>query len=138
MSEDLAYAAGLIDGEGCIGTYYNKVHKNYQLRVSVEMCEREGLDHLANLFGGKWYYKQKRAPRRGIYCWMVFNSEAERCLKALYPHLKVKKKHAEAALLGDWHSYNRSNPLTEAEKIIRKEINIKIKSYNERGYYEIK
>lgn len=138
MSLELAYAAGLIDGEGCIGTYWNKVYKNYQLRITVEMVDPEGLEHLHSLFGGRFYYKpaNKSANRRARHLWMVFNSEAESALNKLLFYLKIKNKQASIALTCDWHSFNSNNPLTTEELNKRHEANERIKQYNKRGFNE--
>lgn len=135
LSEALAYAAGLIDGEGCIGTYWNSVHRNFQLRITVEMTEKVGLEHLEGLFGGKWYFKPAKTPRKARHLWMIFNSKAENAIKQLLPYLKVKKEHAETALKADWTSF-KGKRLTEVQKQIREGVNITLKELNERGYYQ--
>lgn len=127
----LSYAAGLIDGEGCIGTYWNKVHKNYQLRITVEMVDGEGIDVLIDLFGGKLYHKIFET-RRDTYSWMVFGSVAENSLKELLPFLHVKRDIAVTALKADWTTF-KGKPLTEAEKEIRRSVNKEIKILNARG-----
>lgn len=130
----LAYAAGLIDGEGCIGTYYNKVTKNYQLRITVEMVEKEGLVVLEKLFGGKWYYKEAKIPRRARHLWMLFGSEAEKALKELQGYLLIKNKQANEVLKADWSGFI-GKPLSDEQVSIRESVNIEIKKLNKRGYY---
>lgn len=129
---DLAYAAGLIDGEGCIGLYHNSHNGNFQLRITVEMCERHGLDLLASIFGGRWYHKQKSAPRRPCFVWMAFNSEAESALIRLLPFLRVKRRHAEVALTADWHSFYKRKMSPEQQKV-RQAVCAEIKILNRRG-----
>lgn len=130
----LAYAAGLIDGEGCIGIYYNSHNGNYQLRITVEMCERQGLEILYELFDGKWYYKEhsNRPNRRPVYVWMLFNSRAEDALGQLVPYLQVKHKHAINALSVDWHSFAK-RPLPPEENEKRAVVHKLMKEYNIRG-----
>jgi len=132
----LAYSGGLIDGEGCIGIYYNNYNHNYQLRISVEMVNKEGLEILSFLFGGKWYNQKAKNPRRAKYKWMIFNSQAANTLKELLPYLFVKQEHAKVALLGNWHKYIGGKKLSAKEKQIRQKICNKMKELNKRGYYE--
>ena len=37
----LAYAAGIVDGEGSVGIYKNNFCNQYQLRITVEMTREE-------------------------------------------------------------------------------------------------
>lgn len=131
---DYAYAAGLIDGEGCIGIYHNSHNGNYQLRIAVEMTDKSGLDVLESLFGGKWYFRAAKAPRKARYIWMTFNNNASKVLETLMPYLRVKKKQAEVALKGDWISYSKKKmPLHQQE--IRIQLHFDMKELNKRGYY---
>lgn len=96
----LAYAAGLIDGEGCIGIYHNSHNGNYH--IAVEMVDSSGLEELHNLFGGRWYFKPATDVRRGRCSWMVFNSAAENALRLVLPYLRVKRPQAELGLTTQW------------------------------------
>lgn len=133
FSEELCYAAGLVDGEGSIGVYLNKVYNHYQLRLQVQMCDKEGLELLEHLFKGTWFHYKAKPPRRAKWQWLVTNSAAASALQLLKPYLLVKKKHAIEALKADWFSYNSKNPLTEQERNIRKEVSVRIKEFNKRG-----
>jgi hypothetical protein len=132
---DLAYAAGLIDGEGCIGIYPNSHNGNYQLRLSVEMTDKIGLSVLWRLFGGKWYYKKAVAPRKARYVWMTFNREAASACKALRPYLRVKAKQVDNVLTADWLSFYKRKMSLE-QQAIRKQVWLKNKELNSRGYYK--
>ena len=132
----LSYAAGIIDGEGCIGMYHNSHNGNYQLRITVEMVDKEALTILGNLFGGKWYIKKAKVPRRERHSWMLFNDEAAIALKQLLPYLTIKKGRAEKALTADWKSFIGGNKMTKEQQSIREEVAKFIKEKNKRGYYE--
>lgn len=131
----LAYAGGLIDGEGCIGIYGNSHNGNYQLRISVEMVHNNGLKILNQLFGGRWYNQKAKAPRRARYKWMLFNSKAEKALKQLIPYLLVKHNHAQIALEANWSQFIGGKKLTSEEIKIRHSVYSRIKKLNKRGYY---
>lgn len=129
---DIAYAAGLIDGEGCVGIYLNSQNGNYQLRLSVEMTDKEGLLVLSGVFGGRWYYKKTNPPRKARYSWMLFNSEAANALIILLPYLRVKRKNAKLVLGADWFSFYKRK-MTDKQRSIRKRIWLKNKQLNKRG-----
>jgi len=134
----LAYAGGLIDGEGCIGIYYNSVNHNYQLRISVEMVHKDGLEILDKLFGGRWYNQAAKQPRRARYKWMIFNLTAANALKELLPYLYVKKEHANVALTGCWDAFRGGKTLSQEEIKIRESIHGQMKKLNKRGFFETK
>jgi len=94
-SSKYAYAAGIIDGEGCItGSYLYKVSRGvYQTsyQVSVANKSRELLYWLKRHFGGKVYTQGSR-----ILKWELFRlSEIRSFLQAILPYLIIKKKQAE-------------------------------------------
>lgn len=135
MSIELAYAAGLIDGEGCIGIYYNKIKHVYQLRISVEMVDHVGIDYLLKLFGGSYYYKEPKIPRREHHTWMIFSSKAEEVLTQLLPFLLVKKQQALTALTCKWIGFNGRNFPSEDDLTKREQASIKMRELNKRGFY---
>jgi hypothetical protein len=105
---DLAYIAGLIDGEGYIGikksTYQIRVVKDmvnpsYHERIQIRMVDEEAIKFIADNFGG-FYYKEKphsRSPKP-LYCYQASDLKATNILKQILPFLKVKRKNAEIVL----------------------------------------
>ena len=92
---DLAYAAGIIDGEGCIGIrrhvmrYANRSDKTaYVGFISVEMRDTIVTKWLFNSLGGNWY----RRSTRPMGVWCTANKSTEKVLRLVYPYLKLKKK----------------------------------------------
>jgi len=104
--EDLAYLAGLIDGEGYIGLIkrFEKRRKGeptcyYLPNVSVGMCDREAVDFLNNMFEGTFCITKKASPYRDVYQWTALSvKRVQPLLDAIIPYLKVKKKQAELLL----------------------------------------
>jgi hypothetical protein len=131
----LSYAAGIIDGEGCIGIYPNSHNGNYQLRISVEMVQLSALKILHGLFGGKWYYKKAVKPRQARYTWMVFNRQAAGVCKELLPYLRIKNRNVNNVLKADWFSFYK-RPITDKQQKIRKQVWLDNKEINKRGYYK--
>jgi len=103
---DLAYLAGLIDGEGYIGIKKCKPVKghrtttSYHARIQVRMINEAAIKFLAEILGGK-YYREKRHCNNGrpLFCWQVSDALAQKSLKALLPFLRVKKKQAILVLM---------------------------------------
>ena len=91
----LAYVAGIIDGEGCIGIHSNTV------RVAVKQTNEWLIKFLKMNFGGHLVY-QKHSwgnPRsKPIWSWAVDAKKAHEFLQLILPYLQIKRPQAELAL----------------------------------------
>ena len=101
---DLAYLAGIVDGEGYIGIKKSPPGKRrktpgYHARIQVRMTDEAAIAFLAATLGGN-YYKERPNTKGGkpLYCWQASNAKAEMILRALMPHLRVKRRCAENVL----------------------------------------
>jgi hypothetical protein len=94
---DLAYAAGIIDGEGCLGIYPRKNRNCYATVIKVEMCETACLDFLQELFGG--YRNAARRPgfptHRICHQWACQSKLAADCATLVLPYLRIKREQAQ-------------------------------------------
>lgn len=110
-----AWAAGIIDGEGCI-TLLTANTERYYLVVIVNNTDYIMLKTLAALFGGRIRpVKPKRNSRKPIYKWCVYSQEAENCLKLLLPYLIVKYDQAVIGLKSrEFMAYQGGNPTKES------------------------
>lgn len=110
-SEQLAYLAGLFDGEGHIAIHRSKgkpggAKHYYCLRVTLAMShfpiiERmQELSGLGSLMVSKLVPKagSDKTPNRPMVSWRITSRQAEQLLTALLPYLKVKREEAELAL----------------------------------------
>ena len=109
-TEQLAYAAGLIDGEGCItikkqrsshgGKYLGRNYTPaYRPTLTVEMCDRGGLDALLAWFGGSIIIHKARLSRHRVrYAWYLSCDRAVDLLRRVSPFLLVKRRQAEVAI----------------------------------------
>lgn len=138
---DLAYAAGIIDGEGTIGiTEYaagRQKRKSPQFRcyVAVAMCDFQVPYWLAANFGGtvhEYQYGSGRPQAR----WVLANRRAADFCSLIAPHLRVKRGQAE--VLADFYADDRfvfkqrqSIPLEEIEA--RREYVTKVRALNARA-----
>jgi len=99
---DLAYSAGLFDGEGCIQIIKTKRGPNrrlqYYLRCTLEMAN----EHLPRLlqvhFGGHVRHRKLPLPRQNQWEWVVASHAAADFLEVIYPYLILKKGEADVGL----------------------------------------
>jgi len=93
---DLAWAAGIIDGEGTATIFH--VPNNGQVVgvLSVGNTDPRMLVRLATLFGGKvrWKRPQKQGWREQ-YVWDLRNHQAAAACRLLLPYLVCKREQAE-------------------------------------------
>jgi len=102
---DLAYIAGLIDGEGYIGikksTYKSRVIKDmvnpeYHERIQIRMVDEGAIKFIVHLFGGSYYRENPRSVKgRPLFCYQASDFKASNIVKTIYQFLKVKRRNAE-------------------------------------------
>ena len=100
---DLAYIAGLFDGEGCIRITRSK-SKTYRTRIAHRIeCQLSMANaFLPKLFqfhfGGNYGGKKVKEGNQSQWYWMVTSFTAAEFLKAILPYLKIKREEAKLAL----------------------------------------
>lgn len=96
-----AYAAGIIDGEGCILIAVRPPRDGrsaaHDLRVIVKMRDHQAIELLRDLFGGVQKYRVIQGGKVH-HQWQVQQRKAYRTLKDVLPYLLVKKAQAEMAI----------------------------------------
>ena len=86
---DVAYIAGLFDGEGTV--YINKNANSYTVFASVAMTEPEAPEKCKAVFGGKIYIKKQRDNRyKKVTHWLLSGVAAVSFLKAIQPYSITK------------------------------------------------
>ena len=90
---NLAYVAGLMDGEGSIG--FTRSRSAMVPRVSITNTDIELLEDLKNAFGGH-IQKLTRGKEnwKTAYAWVLNNSKAVDFIEKIEPWLRVKKEQA--------------------------------------------
>lgn len=97
---DLAYAAGLFDGEGSITLLTDKRQFSRCLRVSLASTSPSLLIFMAQTFGGKVYQTKQRAPgRKPIAEWAVNGMGAAKFIAMIAPFLREDRKRARAEMV---------------------------------------
>jgi hypothetical protein len=93
------YAAGFFDGEGTVyAATRNKSYKNPTIIVSISNTVREPLDAALKKWGGSISSNQPPGNRRRQYQWVLSSRQAEPFLRAIQPHVMIKKGVVDAAI----------------------------------------
>ena len=96
-----SYTAGIIDGEGCIGSQKNTAAKTYRPYLVVVQKDMRLVEWLTSRFGGSAnIVTRKRADGKTDYYarWMVVNKRASDVLKGCLPYLVMKHEQAKLAI----------------------------------------
>lgn len=137
-----AYAAGLIDGEGCIRIchrFQKRTHVSEQFWMSVQVnaTSSDMIDYLHSRWGGSKAELDSSQPnRRRIYRWVITSKQAAQFLEDIYPFLVVKKEQAMFArsfqvLSRRWGRHGGGRPI--AILGFQRSVFEKMKELNKRG-----
>ena len=100
----LAYLAGIIDGEGSIyiGNFSSNPKtgtKYYQTNIEVTNTDKNLIDWLSSTFGGRIYtYTAKQLPknsRRTTYRWIATGERVTHIAEIILPYLIVKIRQCQ-------------------------------------------
>lgn len=156
METDLAYAAGLIDGEGTIviekathdapwvenskRQYLRRRKHNgtrYRTHVTITITKRAVCDWMEERFGGHIYVEGRRAANRGhsdVWIWRVTGDNASVFLGLIRPYLVLKGEQADNAIEFQKGVMTlRRKPLTDEELAVREACYLTQKALNKRG-----
>jgi hypothetical protein len=100
------YAAGLIDGEGCISikkvnNFNKKRNPEYSLQVSMNLLDAEPIDFMYGCFGGSIYHikaSEYDNQHKDNWRWEINRKSAQQFLKQILPFLRIKKSQAELGI----------------------------------------
>lgn len=96
-----AYAAGLVDGEGCIYVVSTNGGKQFAVRVDVGMTAKAAvlLETLRGRYGGSVSVTRRASERwEEARCWALQGTAAAEFLRRIQPHLILKEEQARLAL----------------------------------------
>lgn len=99
---ELAYTAGLVDGEGCIRLANRRSAKGsttYTVTVQVNSTDERMARFLGSRFGGAVRYVEvpRQPNRKPQWAWQASATIAVAVLEAIYPYLVIKKEQARLA-----------------------------------------
>lgn len=106
-SEQIAYLAGLIDGEGCFyignvkqGKYGSGLQWHSMLKITS--CDEELVVWLESTFGGakdsRYRWTSKKKFTRPVYNWQATGAMLDYLLPLVQPYLIIKKRQCEVML----------------------------------------
>ena len=97
---ELAYAAGLFDGEGSISLVRQKNNRSHSPQVAVASNDCEVLLWLQKRFGGSIVTKQPRKSTHSVsYDWRLTDRRALAFLQMVRPYLVIQRKIRRVDLL---------------------------------------
>ncbi|KKL99979.1 hypothetical protein LCGC14_1809020 [marine sediment metagenome] len=111
---DLAWAAGIIDGEGSIHiqktNYVNKIYPNakrkvrrerspsYTLRLTVRMTDKPTIEKIAKIFEGRCLeLKRRTVKNKKVYSWAACGYRTLEILNLIEPYSVTKKNQIKTA-----------------------------------------
>lgn len=131
-SEQLAYLAGIIDGEGCFYmglTHQAKYGNGYMFHtfIKVTSCDRVLIDWLDNLFGGtreeRYRWTSKKAFERPVYNWQATGEMLDYVCPKILPYLVIKTKQCELMMkMRETYANIGSKRLSEEVVNLRKDL----------------
>jgi hypothetical protein len=103
---DLAWLAGLIDGEGCfhirraIGASggARRISPSYRFSLLITMCSRETIQRVHELARIGFVTERKRSTRWSVAWTWWCGPQARSLILALRPYLKTKREEADISL----------------------------------------
>lgn len=114
---DLAWAAGIVEGEGCITLYKSRTNSGmaYVMKITVVNTSLPMLKELLHIFkrGYIGVRRLRSARHKQTWHWEVTTKNAEAVLLALQPYIRTKREQCRLALLSraliNLHGNNRRN-----------------------------
>ena len=98
--EELAYTAGLFDGEGSITLVRQKSNRSPSPQVAIASTDFEVLGWLQKRFGGSIVTKQPYKINHSVsYDWRLTDRRALNFLKLIRPYLVIERKIRRVDLL---------------------------------------
>jgi hypothetical protein len=103
----LAWLAGITDGEGCIHIHKTKANPKkgeittkYCLRLRIAMTSRETIKHIQTIvgFGNFYTRKPQKKTYRTQYAWEASSLQASAFLMMILPYMVTKKEEAQLGI----------------------------------------
>ena len=121
---DLAYIAGIVDGEGYIGITadgkkFKHGRQNLRLRVTVTNTNEWLCQYLRFAMGGGVIILKQTSPKqRTCWQWQISYWRAADFLRLILPYLHLKKPQAELAIKFQDAKGRSTRGLTEAQRAV--------------------
>ena len=134
---ELAYIAGLFDGEGCL--HYSFKHhwygrkENSEYWIQITNINRPIIEYLHNVFGGGMVLDRRQGGNRRMnFAWKIVARGTFRVLRQIAPYLRIKREQVNM-LLDHETLISKHGQRPEAEKVILRELTKRNQVFNRRG-----
>ena len=140
--EELAYFAGIIDGEGCICLRTSKSARKHIFATMIQISNTDLrlLQWVQRRFGGMIHpHARHRGNRKPSFQWAALSDDIASILEAILPYMIVKREQAELMLayrktLPEIVNTRRSSrKMDESTKVQRLALHSKFAELNKRG-----
>ena len=130
---ELAYIAGIVDGEGYIGISADHRKRDpdrpcWRLRVSVTNTSEWLVQYLKFSVGGGVIVLKSDKRLRPCYQWQIGYGKAAEFLKLILPYLQLKRPQAEIAIKFQASIGGSTRILTDEQLAVREAQMILLKS----------
>lgn len=100
--DDIAYAAGFFDAEGCNLISKQKgtirmIHPRYSLQAKIGVTNQLIMSWFKEQFGGSLSILKGKKQKKIFFHWQISTRLAEIFLRQIFPYLRLKKPQAELA-----------------------------------------
>lgn len=128
MSEKLAYAAGIMDGEGSVGLYRKSSTQRFRYpKCSVDNTSIELVEFMHKYFGGSLTSRKRKSYEKDLYRWQIQGQRCMDFLEDVLPYLKEKEKVRRAKLI--LSQYKKITKYSYTEKEAQKKIDFESEFY---------
>lgn len=116
---ELAYLAGLIDGEGSITLTRNRSNEHRRVVLGVTSTTREIIDLLLTQVGGHCFtIRKKKEHHKQAWNWVLGNHAALEFLETVVTHMHEPSKIARIQLLlSQYNNVTKKNGKYSAEEL---------------------
>lgn len=136
---ELAYFAGLIDGEGCFHLHPNK-NGSFCCTLAIGNTDWRMLEWVQQRFGGSVKLeKRNNAKHKPVWRWASHTENLTEITQAVRPYLVAKKDRADlflayrATLPPRINTKRSTNDTSEHVKQLRRKIHVEMTQLNKRG-----
>lgn len=112
---NLSYAAGFVDGEGCIS--FTKCRGNFVPRILVTNTNLEILEEFKESFGGRIQANSRgssiKEHWKQSYNWVITHSKAVEFASKIEKHLRIKNRQAHCLFAFNTIKVGKGNTKTQ-------------------------
>ena len=133
---ELAWAAGLFEGEGTISI--NKAHTKHlsTLRCMVGNTDFEVVQFFLQRWGGHWHEVKASGNKRTAWKWSIAATKAARFINDIAPYIRTKRVKEKAILGIEFQAQKSlSNKVRRSEEYRKRQLSfyLRMKELNVRG-----